>query len=148
MFQSFILASLALVASSSVAAAETPTAPERVLADYIRATNSHDFRTVAPLIADDALYWFPDGSYLGKAAIAKVFEATWKQVPDEIYSVDRIRWLTLSETSAAVSYDYHWRASYRGKPAEGGGRATNVLEKRKGHWVIVHEHLSAPPRRD
>jgi ketosteroid isomerase-like protein len=35
------------------------------MAEYERAANSHDVQQVVPLIADDATYWFTDGSYRG-----------------------------------------------------------------------------------
>jgi hypothetical protein len=36
---------------------------------YEHAANSHDVEQVLPLIADDATYWFTDGSYRGREEI-------------------------------------------------------------------------------
>jgi len=42
---------------------------------------------------------------------------------------------------------FTWTAELRikgGKVEHSEGRATEILEKRKGKWVIVHEHASVP----
>ncbi|WP_338704059.1 nuclear transport factor 2 family protein (plasmid) [Streptomyces sp. Q6] len=46
-----------------------PMASEQELAAFMReyeaANNSHDIERVVPFIAEDASYWFSDGSYRG-----------------------------------------------------------------------------------
>ncbi len=50
--------------------------PVEFLRDYEQRTNTHRFAEVAPLIADNAVYWFNDGSFQGKDAIKQAFEKT------------------------------------------------------------------------
>ncbi len=45
---------------------------------YEEAANSRDFSKVAPLIADDASFWFTNGHYTGKQEVQKAFEETWQ----------------------------------------------------------------------
>ncbi len=46
---------------------------------------------------------------------------------------------------AWVVYTYSSEISLKGGRVESGvGRATDVLEKRGGKWIIVHEHASMP----
>jgi hypothetical protein len=53
---------------------------------YERATNSHDFGELVPLIADDATYWFTEGSYHGIVAIRRAIERTFTTILDEVAS--------------------------------------------------------------
>jgi ketosteroid isomerase-like protein len=54
--------------------------PTEVMRAYETRTNTHHFAHVAPLIADDAVYWFDDGSFVGIDAIAQAFERTWATI--------------------------------------------------------------------
>ena len=105
--------------------------PEELMREYERRTNTHRFEQVAPLIADDAVYWFSDGSFRGKAAIRRAFEATWTAIRDEHYAV--------------CAYTFRWQGQTSNGPAEGTGRGTSVLRKQDGDWQVVHEHLSPMP---
>jgi ketosteroid isomerase-like protein len=118
---------------------------EEFLRDYIRATNTHRFDAVAPLIAEDAIFWFTSGSFRGPEAIRAAFEKTWRMIQDEEYTVEDVHWLAIDESSAACLYTFHWRGLIDGIAREGSGRGTTVLKKTNGNWSIVHEHLSAWP---
>lgn len=63
------------------------------LAEYIRLTNTHQFDKLAPLIAEDAIFWFSSGSYRGLSAIRAAFERTWGLIQDEVYAVEDVEWL-------------------------------------------------------
>jgi len=65
---------------------------EQTLSSYEKAANSGDFDQVEPLIANDALYWFMDGSFDGIDEIRGAFEATWATINDETYEIEDIRW--------------------------------------------------------
>lgn len=41
--------------------------------EYEVATNSHIFENVRPLIAEDAIYWFSDGTHVGISEIEDDF---------------------------------------------------------------------------
>lgn len=50
--------------------------PEQVLREYESATNSHNFDLVKPLLAEDAIYFFSDGTYQGWTEIQKPSKKT------------------------------------------------------------------------
>ena len=118
---------------------------EAVLALYRDRINLHHFDELRPLIADDALFWFGDGSHEGIEAIRQAFEATWSVLTDETYWLDDLRWLALNDKASVCTYRFHWRATVRGALSTGTGRGTSVLMPRPSGWRIVHEHLSAAP---
>ncbi|HSX02738.1 MAG TPA: nuclear transport factor 2 family protein [Candidatus Saccharimonadia bacterium] len=113
------------------------------LTSYERANNSHVWANVAPFIAEDAAYWFSDGSYKGVAEIRSAIEATFAKIQDEVYKISDVSWPVATDAVAVCAYRFHWQGIVGGQQASGSGRGTNVLEKRNGLWQIVHEHLSA-----
>jgi len=118
---------------------------ETFLMEYARCTNTHQFDAVAPLIAEDAVYWFSDGSYRGLSSIRLAFERTWSIIHDEHYAIEDVEWLTVDTSSAACIYTFHWRGRIDGMLREGSGRGTTVLRQIDERWQVVHEHLSQLP---
>jgi ketosteroid isomerase-like protein len=116
------------------------------LAEYVRRINTHDFNLVSPLIAEDAIFWFTDGSFLGRDSIRHVFERTWSFIQEETYWIDDVKWLGQDAQSAAYVYTFHWRGLVNGAVKEGSGRGTSVMRKGKEGWQIAHEHLSHLPK--
>jgi ketosteroid isomerase-like protein len=112
------------------------------MARYERAANSHDVEQLLPLIADDATYWFTDGSHRGRAEIAGALERTFVAIQDEVYEITELEWVALTDELAACRYRFCWRGVVDGQPGSGRGRGTNVLVKRDGAWQVQHEHLS------
>lgn len=112
------------------------------MAAYEKANNSHSWANVEPFIAPDATYWFTDGSYAGSKEIQAAIEATFTKIQHEVYKISGLRWVVKTETVAACTYHFSWQGIVDGKPQSGTGRGTNVLQKRNGSWLIVHEHLS------
>ena len=106
------------------------------------------FEDVAPLIEDDAVFFFNDGSYVGAESIKGAFEKTWALgIQDERYSTDNIRWLLKEERVAVCTFAFHWTGVVKGKFKElGSGRGTCLLRKIESEWRIAHEHLSGEPR--
>jgi SnoaL-like domain len=115
------------------------------LVEYMRCTNTHQFDLVAPLIAEDAIYWFTDGSYRGREAIRAAFERTWAVIQDEEYVIENLEWLTVDMRSAACVYSFRWQGRIDGVIHEGCGRGTTVLCKLNERWQVTHEHLSRWP---
>lgn len=115
--------------------------PENLMAEYERRLGTCDFDQVAPLIANDAIFWFTDGTHRGVGEIRKAFERTWSILKNETYWLDDMQWLAVGDDAAACTYRFNWRAEINGAPAQGNGRGTTVLQ-RDGDWRIVHEHLS------
>ena len=112
------------------------------LKEYEVATNSHVFYNVRPLISENAVYWFSDGTHIGIKEIENAFTKTFNKIQDEVYSIKDVKWISLESNSAVCIYKFHWRGTVDGKPKEGNGRGTNVLRKINGKWLMVHEHLS------
>lgn len=115
------------------------------LQEYAQRTNTHRFEEVAPLIAEDAVYWFSDGSFRGKDAIKQAFEKTWAFIQDEHYAIEDVQWLVDDERSAVCIYLFRWRGQVAGQTMQGAGRGTSILARRDGKWQVIHEHLSALP---
>ena len=109
---------------------------------YEQATNRHDVDQVAPLIAQDATYWFTDGSYHGIDAIKAALEHTFTTILDETYKIDQMEWAAVTEDLGVCRYHFHWTGTIDGAPASGHGRGTNLVIKRNGTWKMLHEHLS------
>ena len=112
------------------------------MAEYERAANGHDLERILPLIADDATYWFTDGSYRGREEIAGALERTFAAIQDEVYEISELEWVALTEELAACRYRFSWRGMVDGRPTSGRGRGTNIVIKRDGAWQVMHEHLS------
>jgi ketosteroid isomerase-like protein len=96
---------------------------------------------VAPLIADDATYWFSDGSHQGLKEITEAIERTFSTIQDEVYEVNDLDWVVLTADHAVCRYRFHWRGMVDGRPRTGQGRGTNVIVRRDGTWKMQHEHL-------
>ncbi|MBU1305087.1 MAG: nuclear transport factor 2 family protein [Alphaproteobacteria bacterium] len=115
------------------------------MALYGEHINAHRFELVSPLIAEDAVFWFGDGSHVGLEAIGRAFEATWQALADETYWLEDLHWIARGDLAAACVYRFCWTATVGGAPARGSGRGTSVLGRGPQGWQIVHEHLSPSP---
>lgn len=115
------------------------------LLSYEQAANSRDFDQVAPLIAEDATFWFTNGVFIGNAAIRAAFEDTWATIQDEVYSIVDVQWAGRAATLAVCTYSFRSDGTVDGQRQIYDGHGTNVIEKRDGRWVMVHEHLSRLP---
>jgi uncharacterized protein (TIGR02246 family) len=112
------------------------------MTEYEHAANSHDIEQVLPLIADDATYWFTDGSYRGREEIAGALERTFAAIQDEVYEIRELEWVALTEELAACRYRFCWQGVVDGRPSSGHGRGTSIVVRRDGTWRVLHEHLS------
>ncbi len=117
------------------------------LREYEQCTNTHRFEKIAPLIAENAVYWFNDGSFYGKQAIQEAIELTWRTIENEHYAIENVQWLINDEHMAVCLYVFRWQGNIAGQPAQGEGRGTSVLICRAGRWQVLHEHLSALPQK-
>jgi hypothetical protein len=120
--------------------------PVEFLHEVEQKTNTHRFEEVAPLIADNAIYWFNDGSFQGKAAIRAAFERTWAGIQDEQYTIEDVQWLVDDEAVAVCVYRFRWQGMVEGRQMEGMGRGTSVFQKVNDRWQVIHEHLSSLPQ--
>jgi ketosteroid isomerase-like protein len=115
------------------------------LKQYEYAANSCDFDKVAPLIAKNAVFWFTNETYRGKAAIKKAFEETWAKIKTEQYKIFDIEWLVNEDNIAVCIYSFTSDGIVDGKRQVYKGRGTNILSKNDSKWYILHEHLSKVP---
>ncbi len=115
------------------------------MALYGERINRRRFAEVAPLIDENAVFWFTDGSHVGHKAIRSAFERTWASLVNETYWLEDLQWLAMDEAAAGCTYRFHWTAEIDGQPRAGAGRGTTVLRRSDSGWKIVHEHLSAMP---
>jgi ketosteroid isomerase-like protein len=113
------------------------------MTEYEQANNSHDIDRVVPMIAEDATYWFSDGSYQGLAEIRGAIERTFQAIQDEVYRITDLEWVVLSAEHAVCRYRFSWSGVIDGQPRSGRGRGTNVVVQRAGAWKMQHEHLSS-----
>lgn len=119
---------------------------ETFLEAYERGANSRDFNSVAHLIADDATFWFTNGTFTGKKAIQKAFEATWSTIENETYTISDVQWVAQNYWVSACTYTFRSDGIVNGTRQVYEGQGTNVLRRIAGNWRIVHEHLSKVPR--
>jgi len=112
---------------------------------YEKATNSHDFTQVRPLIAEDALYYFSDETLTGIIEIENAFKRTWSNIQAEIYTITDTHWLVSTNDTAICVYGFHWSGLVNGTSKAGHGRGTNILQNQGGVWKMIHEHLSGEP---
>src|SRR6202453_1871126 len=106
------------------------------MAEYERAASSHDVQQVLPLIANDAVYWFTDGSYRGREEIAGALERTFATIQDEVYEISELERVGLTHEFAPCRYHFCWRGLVDGRPSSGRGRGTNIVVKRNGAWQV------------
>ncbi|MEM6885456.1 MAG: nuclear transport factor 2 family protein [Verrucomicrobiota bacterium] len=122
-----------------------PNTPESLIKDYEAALASQQWERVAPLIDENAVFIFRDGTFRGIEAIADKFSSNFALIEDETYSISNLNWLSRTETTAACEYEFNWTGIILGKACSGGGRGSCVLEKKGGNWRILLEHLGPSP---
>ncbi len=111
---------------------------------YENATNSYNFANVAPLLDDDAVFFFSDATLYGKENIQKAFEKTWENLGNDTYEIRDIRFLSLDEHSASIVYNFNWEGEDENwKKISWNGRGTSILVEKNGKICKIHEHLSS-----
>ncbi len=96
---------------------------------YEHAANSRNFDKVGSLVADEAVFFFSDGSFTGIGNIRMAFENTWKTIKEETYSIRDLRWLHKSEDCAVCVYRFVSRGIINGEASQFEGRGTNILKR-------------------
>ena len=93
-------------------------------------------------MAQDATYWFTDGSHVGREAIRDALARTWQTIGDETYEIRDLEGVVERRDLAVFRYRFVWSRVVEGRPKSGEGRGTNVAVRRDGRWLMLHEHLS------
>lgn len=115
------------------------------LDDYVRRLNTHRWTDVAPLVSDDAVFIFSEGTHIGKAAAKVAFEKTFAHIEDETYWTTDVQWTAVTNTMACCHFLFHWHGKIEGKEQSGEGRGSSTLIKLNGRWLIAQEHLGPKP---
>jgi hypothetical protein len=66
----------------------------------------------------------------------------WDLIKDEVYSIDKVKWMATVEKVATCLYNYHRGGMYNGAFVQGSRKATNIFIKVNGDWKIIHVHLN------
>ncbi|MEM6636199.1 MAG: nuclear transport factor 2 family protein [Pseudomonadota bacterium] len=110
--------------------------------EYEHALGTQDWNCVAPLVSDDAIVIFSDGSlHAGKAAIRAAYQRNFDTIKGEEYRIENVHWLAETSDAAAYSFEFHWTGVIEGRHVSGSGRGTAVLVRRDDRWQLVGEHL-------
>jgi ketosteroid isomerase-like protein len=115
---------------------------DRLLKDYEKATNTHDWKQVASFVHPKATYFFTDGTFIGIEEVKTGVNRTFNKIKNEAYTVGNIQWIYQDENVAICTYNFYWKGMVDGTSKEGRGRGTNVWKNTDGKWQIIHEHLS------
>lgn len=142
------LATFAITLAPAVARAGGDS-PEAAFGRYVKLINTHDFDLLArEVIAPDAVFVFSDEIHRGLAEVRAAFNRTWAVLPDEVYSMDQVEWLSRGRESAACTFRYAYAGTMQGgRRLEGGGRGMNLLVRRPEGWRIRYEHLTPDTKR-
>ena len=114
---------------------------ETFLEAYEKAASSRNFTRVSPLIADDAVFIFTDGTFKGKTEIKKAFEDTWHKIQNETYSISSVTWVKMGYRNAMCEYLFTSDGTVNGKRKIYKGKGKNTFKRINGNWRIVKEHL-------
>ncbi|HCN29140.1 MAG TPA: DUF4440 domain-containing protein [Verrucomicrobiales bacterium] len=130
-----------------LSAAESPMNHAAALSAYVEALNTHAWEKIAPHVAEDAVFIFTEGTFIGHDAAKAAFEKTFKLIENEVFSLHDIAWTSVTESMASCHYEFRWKGLIAGQKASGGGRGTTILRKVDGRWLISHEHLGPYARK-
>lgn len=128
-------------------AAEPVMNHESALASYVEKLNTHSWDQIVPHVAEEAVFVFTEGTFIGHAAAKTAFEKTFALIQNEVFSLHDIVWTVVTDEVAVCRYEFRWQGLISGQEAAGGGRGTSILRKTDGRWLIAHEHLGPYPRK-
>jgi uncharacterized protein (TIGR02246 family) len=135
-----------LKAPSPAPAAGDEAALKAVDEAFVQAFNKKDVDGVLACYADDAILMDPGPAliYRGKEEIKKGIGEFFKAQPSAELKLDEVHYTAVGD----VGYGYIlWTISMKGpdgSAAQMKGRATDVMAKRGGKWVLVTDHASIP----
>ncbi len=115
--------------------------PQEFILAYEKALATQAWENVAPLIHEQCVTTFSEGTYIGKAEVESAFRKTFSLIKDEKYAISNIHWIRETEDLAILIYHYSWSGIINGQFASGSGRGTSVLTNDEGEWQILCEHL-------
>ena len=117
--------------------------PAEVKAELIKRMGSKDLSGTLELIADDAVYFWSNGTAMfGKNAIAEGLNANFRSIERDTFDVHDVTWLVESADAAACVFRFEWTGVIDGNAARGRGRGASVFRRGPMGWQVVHENLS------
>jgi ketosteroid isomerase-like protein len=117
--------------------------PSEYTRELVRQMREKDLDGTLELIADDAVYFWSNGSAMfGKAAIGEAMRVNFASIRNDTYDVLDLIWLVETEDAAVCIYRFEWTGEIEGKATSGRGRGASVLRRIGGQWRTVHENLS------
>jgi hypothetical protein len=111
------------------------------VAAYEVALGTQRWEVIAPLVHPDCTVTFSEGTYRGIAQVEAAFRKTFALIQDETYEMREVHWVLECETTAVLTFNFHWSGVIHGKAASGSGRGTSVLMKGSAGWQLICEHL-------
>ena len=110
--------------------------------EYESALATQDWNSVAPLISEDAVVIFSNGTlHAGKEEIKTAYQYNFNTIQGEEYRIENVRWLADTADAAAYNFEFHWTGVIDGREASGSGRGTAVLVCKDDRWLLVGEQL-------
>lgn len=92
--------------------------------ELVARMNAKDLDGALELIADDAVYFWSNGSAMfGKAAIAAALKANFDTIGDDTYETNDVTWLVETDDVAACVFSFRWTGVVEGKAVSGRGAA-------------------------
>jgi len=117
--------------------------PAETKREMVRRMRVKDLEGTMALIADDAVYFWSNGSAMfGKAEIAEGMKTNFASIQDDTYDVHDLTWIAETDDVAACVFRFVWTGKIDGEPVSGRGRGATVLKRVDGAWRIAHENLS------
>jgi len=117
--------------------------PAETKREMVRRMLAKDLPATMELIADDAVYFWSNGSAMfGKPAIEAAMKANFDTLVGDTYSVHDVTWVAETDDVAACVFRFQWTAIVDGQQVSGRGRGASVLKRSDRQWRIVHENLS------
>lgn len=116
--------------------------PEEFIEQYQTALNSQKWINVDPLISEETVVTFSDGSvHNGKEKVREAFENNFKKIKNESYVMNYIIWIKKEATYAVYAFEYNWSGFMDMKLISGSGVGTAVIIKASNQWKLLMEHL-------
>ena len=115
--------------------------PEEFIRHYEQALEAQKWESVAPLIHENCVATFSEGTYIGKEEVASAFSKTFDLIKDESYKISNIHWAIKNENMAVLIFNFNWAGIIKGQKVAGGGRGTSTLVNTNGVWQLLAEHL-------
>src|ERR1700722_14151666 len=117
--------------------------PMETKRELVRRMGAKDLAATMKLIADDAVYFWGNGSAMfGKQQIAEGMKTSFAAIEDDTYDVHDVIWVAEDDHIAACVFRYEWTGKMNGQPASGRGRGASVPKRMGGEWRVGHENLS------